>query len=224
LGAGAPARTSGVFILPCVFTLSAYSCAARSHSSGVLTRRSYSHFWRTHAPLFVLAVSVTPGVVSSRSSHTPCVGSLFSRYPSRPAWSRRGRLTCLAWARCSRGICHARRGLVAVLSHALRGLVVLAVSIMPGVVSSRSPHTPCVGSLFVWWLVVTAPVSRVERGRSVERDNIRFRSNVRDSTGLMHSSLPYHPHGAPIFPWYRQKKRKKKRKKKNAQAKQKQNP
>jgi len=25
-----------------------------------------------------------------RCSHTPCVGSLFSRYPSRPAWSLRG--------------------------------------------------------------------------------------------------------------------------------------
>ena len=148
---GAPARTSGVFTLPCVFTLSAYSRAARSHTSGVLTRRSYSPFWRTdaplvltlpayspaarthtsgvftrrsyshfrrtHAPLVVLAVSVTPGVVSSRSSHTPCEGSLFSRYPSHPAWSRRGLFTRLTWARCSRGIHHARRGLVAVLSH-----------------------------------------------------------------------------------------------------------
>jgi len=138
MGAGAPARTCGVFTLLCVFTLSAYSCAARTHTSGVLTHRSYSHFRCTHAPLVltlpaysraarrshgirhaqhglvtvlshalrglvVLAVSVKPSVVSSRPSHTPCVGSLFSWYPSRPAWSRRGPLTRLAWARCSSG-------------------------------------------------------------------------------------------------------------------------
>ena len=96
-----------------VVTLPAYSRATRTHTSGVLTRRSS-----------------------------------FSRYPSHPAWSRRGPLTRLAWARCSHGIRHARRGLVVVLSHALRGLVVLAVSVMPGVVSSRSSHMPCVGSLF----------------------------------------------------------------------------
>jgi len=83
-----------------------------------------SHFRRTHVPLVVLVLSVTPGMVSSWSSQTPCVGSLFSRYPSRPAWSRRGPVTRLAWARCSRGIRHARRGLVAVHTHALRGLVV----------------------------------------------------------------------------------------------------
>jgi len=62
--------------------------------------------WSSHMPLrglVVLVVSITPGVVSSLSSHTPCVGSLFSRYPSRLAWSRRGLLTRLAWARCSRG-------------------------------------------------------------------------------------------------------------------------
>jgi len=75
--------------------------------------------------LVVLAVSVRPGVVSSRSSHMPYMGSLVSWYPSRPAWSRRGLLTRLAWARCSRGIRHTLRGLVAVFSHALRGLVVL---------------------------------------------------------------------------------------------------
>jgi len=110
---------------------------------GVLLRLpAYSHFGRPHTPLrglVVLAVSVTPGVVSSRLfSHAftwarcsrgirharrglfaalltrLCVGSLFSRYPSRPAWSLRGS------------------------SHMpFRGLVVLAVSVTPGVVSSR---------------------------------------------------------------------------------------
>jgi len=48
----------------------------------LLTLPAYSHFGRPHTPLrglVVLAVSVTPGVVS-----------LFLRYPSRPAWSLRG--------------------------------------------------------------------------------------------------------------------------------------
>ena len=146
---------------------------------------SYSHDQRTHT-----------SVVLTRL----CVGSLFSRYPSRPAWSLRGsshtslrglvvlvvsvtpgmvssRLFshAFAWARCSRGIRHARRGLFAALltrlwvgslfsqypsrpawslrgssQTPLRGLVVLAVSVTPGVVSSRlSSH------VFAW-----APCSR----------------------------------------------------------------
>jgi len=106
-----------------------------------------SHFWRTQAPLVVTLPAYSraarthiSGVLTRRSS--------FSRYPSRPAWSRRGPLTCLAWAGCSRSIRHAWHGLVTVLSHALCGLVVLAVSVMPGVVLSRSSDTPCVGSLF----------------------------------------------------------------------------
>jgi hypothetical protein len=125
-----------------------------------------------------------PGVVSSRSSHTPCVGSLFSRYPSRLAWSRRGLLTRFTWARCSRGIRHAWRGLVAVFSHTLCGLVVLAVSVTPDVVSSRSSHTPCVGSLFLsgWWLQYR--FTGRERGRSMERDNTPFNSLVLQNFSL----------------------------------------
>jgi len=163
--------------VPLVLTPPAYSPAAR-RSHGIRHARCGLVAVLSHAlrGLVVLAVSVTPGVVLSRSSHTPCVGSLFSRYPSRPAWSCRGPLTRLTWAHCSRGIRHTRHGLVVVLSHTLRGLVVLAVSVTPGVVLSWSSHTPCVGSLFLSGLVVAAPVSRVERGRSVERDNIRFRS------------------------------------------------
>jgi hypothetical protein len=107
-----------------------------------------THFWHTHAPLVVSRYPSRPVCSSSRSSHTPCVGSLFSRYPSRLAWSRRGLLTRRAWARCSRGIRHAWRGLVVAFSHALRGHVVLAVSVTPGVVSLWASHTPCVGSLF----------------------------------------------------------------------------
>jgi len=175
------------FHTPCVGSLfSRYPSRPAWSRRGPLTRLAWARCSRgirharhglvavlSHAlcGFVVFAVSVTPGVVSSRSFHMSCVGSLFSRYLLRPAWSRHGPLTRLAWARCSHGICHARRGLVAVLSHALCGLVVLAVSVTPGVVSSRSSHTPCVGSLFVWGLVVAAPVSRVERGRSVERDN-----------------------------------------------------
>jgi len=42
-------------------------------------------FSHTLCALIVLAVSIMPGVVSSQSSHMPCVGSLFSRYLSRLA-------------------------------------------------------------------------------------------------------------------------------------------
>jgi len=119
-------------------------------------------------------------VVLSRSSHTRCMGSLFSRYPSRLAWYRHGLLTHLVWARCSCSIRHARHGLVAVFSHTLCGFVVLIGG------GGRSAG------------------SQVERGRSVERDNIRLRSIVLNTTGSMRSSLPYHPHGASIFPFYRE--------------------
>ena len=108
-----------------------YSHYRRTHTSVILTRLcvgllfsrylsrpAWSLRGSSHTPLHglvVLAVSVTPGVVSSRLfSHTfswarcsrgihharhglfaalltrLCVGSLFSRYPSRPAWSLRG--------------------------------------------------------------------------------------------------------------------------------------
>jgi len=58
-----------------------------------------------------------------RCSHTPCVGSFFLRYPSRPAWSLRGssHTPCVG----------------SLFSHAVRGLVVHVVSITPSVVSSR---------------------------------------------------------------------------------------
>jgi len=110
-----------------------------------------SHFRRTHVPLVV----TLPAYSRTARTHTSRVltrRSSFSRYPSRPVWSRRGPLTLLALARYSRGIHHARRRLVAVLSHALHGLVVLAVFVTPRVVSSRSSHTSCVGSLFSRYL------------------------------------------------------------------------
>ena len=68
---------------------------------------SYSHYRRTHTSVVLIRL---------------CIGSLFSRYPSRPAWSLRGS------------------------SHTpLRGLVVLAVSVTPGVVSS-----PLFSHAFPW--------------------------------------------------------------------------
>jgi len=152
--------------VPLVVTLTAYSGA---------TRR--------------LPVSVTPGVVSSRSSHTPCVGSLFSWYPSHLACSHRDLLTCLCV-----------------------GSLFFAVFITPGVVSSRSSHTPFVGSLFsrypsrLAWPCCSyrgggcSAGSQVESGRSVERDNMQLRSIVCSTTGYLHSSSSYHPHGVPIFP------------------------
>jgi len=71
--------------------------------------RGIRHAWRDLVAVFphalcglvVLAVSVTPGIVSLWSSHMPCMGSLFLRYQSRLAWSHHGLLIRLAWARCS---------------------------------------------------------------------------------------------------------------------------
>jgi len=146
-------------------------CCSTGNIGSVLRAGLWSHFRRTHAPLIVtlpaysraprhLAVSVTPGVVSSLSSHMPFVGSLFSRYLFRLAWSRRDLLTRLCV-----------------------GSLFFAVFVTPGMVSSRSSHTPGVGSLFLQypshlaWSHCTyqggghSAGSRVERGRSVERDN-----------------------------------------------------
>ena len=128
-------------------------------------------------------------MVSSQSSHTPCVGSLFSRYPSCLAWSRRDLLTRL-----------------------YVGSLFFAVFVMSGVVSSRSSHTPCVGSLFsrypshLAWSRCSyqggghSAGSWVERGRSVERDNMQLRSIAFSATGYIRSTSPYRPHGVPIFP------------------------
>jgi len=99
-------------------------------------------------------------VVSLRSSHTPCMGSLFLQYPSRLAWS------CLD-----------------LLTRLCVGSLFFMVFVTSGVVSSRSSHTSCVGSLFSRYPSCLAwsrcsyrgggrsAGSRVERGRSVERDN-----------------------------------------------------
>jgi len=99
----------------------------------LLTLPAYSHFRRTYTlfvdslflhalrGLVVLAVSVTPGVVSSRLFSDALCGFVV--------------LTRLAWARCSRSIRHARRGLFMALPTCLAWV--------------RCSHTPCVGSLFL---------------------------------------------------------------------------
>jgi len=115
-----------------VITLPAYSRAASSHTSGVLTCRLLSHFRHTHTPLVV----TLPAYSGTARSHT--TGVLTRRSSSR-------------------GIHHAPRGLVAVLSHVLHGLVVHAVSVTPGVVLLRSSHT-ALGGLVVRAVFVTPGV------------------------------------------------------------------
>jgi len=117
-----------------------------------------SHFRRTYVP-YILTL---PAYLHAACTHTPCVCWLSSRYPLRLAWSRRSLFIRLAWCHCSRCIRQARLALRRVrthtlcvissaFSHALLGLAVLVVSVTPRVVSSRSSHTPCVGSLFSWY-------------------------------------------------------------------------
>jgi len=69
------------------------SSSGPTHTSGVLTLPAYSHFRRTRTPCVssvFLRYPSRPAWSLGGSSHTPCVGSLFSRYPSCPAWSLRG--------------------------------------------------------------------------------------------------------------------------------------
>ena len=117
---------------------------------------SYSHYRRTHTTVVLTRL---------------CVGSLFSRYPSRPAWSLRGSshtplrgLVVLAvsvtpgmvsswlfshafaWARCSRGIRHARRGLfAALLTRLCVGSLFSRYPPRPAWSLRRSSHTPLRG-------------------------------------------------------------------------------
>ena len=93
-----------------------YSHFRCTHTSGILTLQAYSY--ALHKLGVRVAVSVTPGVVSSR---------LFSH---ALRWFIV--LTCLAWTRCSRGIRHARRGLFTALLTSLAWV--------------RCSHTLCVGS------------------------------------------------------------------------------
>ena len=83
----------------------------RTYTSGVLTRRSYSHFRRTYVPL----VHTHPAYLCAARTHTS------------------GVLTRRSY------------------SHALRGFVVLRVSVMPGVLSSRSSYMPSVGFVSSWY-------------------------------------------------------------------------
>ena len=108
----------------------------------LLTLLAYSHCWCIHMSgvdsLFSWYPS-HPAWSLRGSSHTPWVGSLFSRYPSRPAWSLRGssHTPCV-------GSLFSRYPSRPAWS--LRGF----------------SHTPCVGSLF-WGGMVAAPVTGIER-------------------------------------------------------------
>jgi len=119
----------------------------------------------------------------------------------RSPWLKRNRsLTHLAWARCSRGIRHPWCGLLTVFSHALRGLVVIAVSITPGVVSSRSSHTPCLGSLFLLGVVVAVPVHgsrEVGLWREIICDFDRLHFTLQVICTPPHCTTPV---GLPSFP------------------------
>jgi len=140
-------HTSGVLTLP------SRSHFRRTQTSGALTLPAYSHAARTHTPIVFTCfawVRCPRGIRHARralhrtrthmlcmvlsSSHMPCVGSLFSRYPSRLACSS------------SRPYSHPLRRLV-VFSHALRGHVVLVVSVTPGVLFVFSVVVSCIAPL-----------------------------------------------------------------------------
>ena len=87
-----------------------YSHFRCTHTSGVLTLQAYSHALRE---LGVLAVSITPSMVSSRLFSHVLLG-----------------LVVLAVSITS-GVVSSQ-----LFSHALRGLIVLTVSVTPGVVTS----------------------------------------------------------------------------------------
>ena len=85
----------------------------------LLTLPAYSHFGRPHMPLrglVVLAVSVTPSVVSSRLiSHAFAWARCSHGIRHAVVVSSRLFSHVFAWACCSRGIRHARHGLFAAL-------------------------------------------------------------------------------------------------------------
>jgi len=104
------------------------SVSGPTHTSGVLTLLAYSHFRRIRTPYVSSVFSRYPSrpAWSLRgSSHTPCVGSLFSRYPSCSAWSLRGS----SYTPCV-------------------GSLFLRYPSRPAWSLRGSSHTPCVGSLF----------------------------------------------------------------------------
>jgi len=125
----------------------------------LLTLPAYSHIWRG---LIVLAVPITPGIVSSRLFSHALRGlvvlavSVMPGVVSSRLFSHALRGLIVLTVSVTPGVVssqlfsHALRGLVVLavsvthgvvsawlFSHNLRGLVVLAVSVMPGVVSSR---------------------------------------------------------------------------------------
>jgi hypothetical protein len=173
---GTPTYTSSVL------TLTAYSHFWRTHTSGILKLLAYLHFrcthafWCTHTSsvfmsrsyshalhvFVILTVSVTPGVVSLQSSHTLCVGSLFTQYLSRLAYSSSRpylhtlpdlvvHLTHLTWTRCCCGICHARCAV-----HHVR----IPTPCMVLLFFSHALCRRIVRLVGVWWLQCWSPVER----------------------------------------------------------------
>ena len=119
---------------------------------GLRSERSYSHFRRIHTSgvgsLFSRYPS-RPAWSLRGSSHMPCVGLLFSRYPSRPPWSLHGssHMPCvgLLFSRYPSRPAWSLRG----FSHT--PCVVSLFSRYPSRPAwslHGSSHTPCVGSLF----------------------------------------------------------------------------
>ena len=108
------------------------SSSGPTHTSGVLTLPVYSHFRLTRTPCVSSVFSRYPsrlGWSLGGSSHTSWVGSLFSRYPSH-----------LAWSLCSS-------------SHTpCVGSLFSRYSSLPAWSLCGSSHTPCVGSLFSRYL------------------------------------------------------------------------
>jgi len=108
----------------------------------LLTLPAYSHFRCIHTSGVGSLFSRYPSCPawSLRGySHTPCLGSLFLRYPSRPAWSlhRSSHTPCV-------------------------GSLFSRYPSRPAWSLRSFSHMPCVGSLF-WGGMVAVPVTGIER-------------------------------------------------------------
>jgi len=128
------------------------SASGPTHTSGVLTLPAYSHFRRTRTPCVSSVFSRYPSrpAWSLRgSSHTPCVGSLFSRYPSHPVWSLRGSShTPCVGSLFSRYPSRPAWSLHGSSHTPCVGSLFSRYPLRPVWSLRGSSHTPCVGSLF----------------------------------------------------------------------------
>jgi len=143
-----------------VFTRLAWACFSRSirharctHFAALLTHLTWARCSRgirhTRRGLFTALLTrlawarCSCGIHHTQrgcgSSHTPCVGSLFSSYPSCPAWS----LRCFSHMPCM-------------------GSLFSRYPSRPAWSRCGFSHTPCVGSVF-WGGMVAAPLTGIER-------------------------------------------------------------